>query len=146
MTTAAKTTFANKVFMNPAPTAATTAVAELIDFDPPKPARGTIDATTHDSAAGAEEVIVEGTYDPGELSLTVNYIARSAGDLAMTLAFTGATLQNCKMQVKTATGTEDWTFQGYVTSYGPDSQPVKGKQTAGLALKVSGAITKAVTP
>lgn len=146
MTTAAKTTFGNKVFMNPAPTAATTPVAELIDFDPPKPSRGTIDVTTHDSAAGAEEVIVEGTYDPGELNLTVNYIARSAGDLAMTLAFTSAALQNVKVQVKATAGTEDWTFQGFVTTYGPDSQPVKGKQTASLTIKVSGAITKAVTP
>ena len=144
MTVAAKTTFGNKVFMNPSPTAATLAVAELLDFSPPKPSRDTIDATTHDSPGGAEEVIAEGTYDPGELTLEMNYIARSAGDTALTTALIGGALQNIKMSVKTAIGTEDWTFSGYLTEYGPDAQPVKGKQTATATVKVSGAITKAV--
>ena len=46
-------------------------------------------------------MIAEGTYDPGQMSLTVNYIARSTGDTAMTLAMTGGALQNVKLQVKT---------------------------------------------
>lgn len=145
MTTAAKTTFANKVFMAAAPTAPTTAIAELLDFSPPKGTRDTIDATTHDSPGGAEEVIAEGTYNPGEMTIEMNYIARSAGDLAFTAAFTGGVLQNFKLQLKTSTGTEDWTFSGYVTEYGPDAMPVKGKQTATASVKVSGAITKAAT-
>lgn len=143
MTTAAKNTFGNKVFMNPAPAPAATAIAELLDFDPPSPTRGTIDATTHDSPGGAEEVITEGTYDPGELKFKMNYIARSVGDIGLTLALTGGALQNVKLQVKTAVGFEDQTFTGYLTAYGPDSQPVKGKQTSSATLKISGAVTKA---
>jgi hypothetical protein len=145
MTTAAKVTFANKVYMDPAPTAAATLVAELLSITPPKQSRGMIDATTHDSIGGAEEVISEGTYDPGTMTLSVNYIARTVGDIAMTLSMTSGALQNIKLLVKTATGFESWTFSGYVTEYGPDDMPVKGKQTASLTLKVSGAITKAVS-
>lgn len=144
MTTAAKTTFGTKVYMDAAPTAAATLIGELLTVTPPKMSRATIDATSHDSVAGAEEVIAEGTYDPGQMPLTVNYIARSAADLAMTAAMTGGALQNVKVQVKTAAGVENWTFSGIVTDYGPDDMPVKGKQTATMTLKVSGAITKAV--
>lgn len=146
MTVAAKTAFGAKVFMDPAPTAAATAVAELLSVTPPKQSRDMIDATTHDSPAGAEEVIVEGTYDPGVLQLSMNYIAGSAGDTAMTLAMTGGALQNVRLQVKTAAGLQNWTFSGYVTEYGPDDLPVKGKQTSTMSLKVSGAITKAAAP
>lgn len=143
MTTAAKTTFGTKVYMNPSPAPATALVAELLSVTPPRASRDVIDATTHDSVGGAEEVIPEGTYDPGQMPLSVNYIAGSTGDAAMTTAMTGGALQNVKLTVKTATGYQDWTFSGYVTEYGPDDMPVKGKQTASLTLKVSGAITKA---
>ena len=143
MTVAAKTTFGNRVFMNAAPAPAATAVAELLDFDPPKGSREMEDATSHDSPAGAMEFIPAGTYDPGEMSLTVNYIADSIGDQAMTAAMTGGGLQNMGIRFKAADGFQAWTFQAYVTGYGPDAQPVRGKQTATLSLKVTGAITKA---
>lgn len=145
MTVAAKTTFQNKVYMDPSPTAATTMIAELRSVTPPTTSRGTLDATTHDSAAGAMEFIAEGVYDPGDMTLSVNYIAGSTGDTALTTAATASppVLQNVKLHVKTATGFQAWTFSGYVTSYGPDDMPVTGLQTASATIKVSGAITKA---
>ncbi|HEX8555778.1 MAG TPA: phage tail tube protein [Sphingomonas sp.] len=144
MTTAAKTTFGNKLFMAAAPTAATTAIAELLTFDPPKKTREKMDVTTHDSPEGAGEIIVEGTYDPGELTGQVHYIAGSAGDTAMLTALTSGALQNIKLRSKSAAGNEDMSVQGYVTSYGPDGMAVKGKQTAAFTIALTGAATYAV--
>ena len=145
MTTAAKTTFGNKLFLAPASGGTLTSVAELLSFDPPASARGTIDVTTHDSAGGAEEVIVEGTYDPGEIKGQVHYIGGSAADLAMITAMTSGALQNFKIQMKSAAGTIDRTGSAYLTNYGPDGQSVKGKQTAAFTLKVTGGVTQAAT-
>lgn len=145
MTTAAKKTFGTKVFIDPAPAAPTTLIGELLEAALPKGSRETIDATTHDSPGGAEEYIVEGTYDPGQLEVTGHYIARSPTDIALRSAFTSGALQNVKCQPKTATGTEDQTFSGYVIAYGPDPMPVKGKQTFTATIKITGAITSAET-
>lgn len=144
MTTAAKTTFGNKLFLGTAAGTLTT-VGELLSFDPPNAQRGTMDVTTMDSAAGAEEVIVEGTYDPGDMKGQVHYIGGSSFDLAMITAVTSGAIQYFKIQLKSATGTIDRTGACYVTSYGPDGQSVKGKQTAAFSLKVTGAVTQAAT-
>lgn len=143
MTVAAKINFQNKVYMDPAPTAATTLIAELRSVTPPSTSRGTTDATTHDSAGGAMEFIADGVYDPGEMTLSVNLIAGSTTDTALTTAATTGGLQNVKIHVKTASGFQAWTFSGYVTAYSPDDMPVTGIQTASLTIKVSGAVTKA---
>jgi hypothetical protein len=143
MTVAAKINFQNKVYMDPAPTAAATLVAELRSVTPPTATRGTTDATTHDSAAGAMEFIADGVYDPGDMNMSVNYIAGSTGDLALTTAVTTGTLQNIKIHVKTAAGYQAKTFSGIVTSYGPDDMPVTGIQTASVTIKVSGPVTSA---
>jgi hypothetical protein len=145
MTTAAKKTFGTKVFIDPAPAAPTTPVGELLEAALPKGAREVMDVTTHDSPGGAEEYMPEGTYDPGQLEITGHYIARSPLDVALRLAFTSAALQNIKCQPKTATGTEDQTFSGFVIAYGPDAMPVKGKQTFTATIKVTGPVTSAVT-
>ena len=145
MTIAAKQTFANKVFMDASPTAAVTLVGELLDFNPPRGARATEDVTTHDSAGGAQEFMAEGIYDPGELTLTMHHIDGSTTDLAFTTALATGALQNVMLRLKAATGSRDWFFSGYVTDYGPEAQPIRGKQTATATLKVTGAITKAVT-
>ena len=147
MTVAAKQNFQNKVFMDPAPTAATTVVAELISIQLPGMSRNTDDATTHDSAGGAMEFIADGIYDPGSMTLRMKYIAGSANDTAFTTAMTSGTLPNVKAHVKTASGFQAWTFTGYVTGYEPADMPITGQQEATLTLKVSGAVTKApVTP
>lgn len=147
MTVAAKPNFQNKVFMDPAPTAATTVVAELISIQPPGMSRNTDDATTHDSAGGAMEFIADGIYDPGSMSLRMKYIAGSTNDAAFTTAMTGGALQNVKVHVKTAAGFQAWTFSGYVTAYEIGDMPITGQQECTLTLKVSGAVTKApVTP
>ncbi|MBM3928743.1 MAG: hypothetical protein FJ335_09830, partial [Sphingomonadales bacterium] len=102
MTVAAKTNFGQKVFMDPAPTAAATLVAELVSVKLPGATRGTQDATTHDSPGGAMEFIADGTYDPGDMTVKVKFIAGSSGDLAFNTAMTTGALQNVKCHTKSA--------------------------------------------
>jgi hypothetical protein len=144
MTVAAKTAFGAELWIAPAD-GTLVKVGELLTVTAPTQTRGTIDATTHDSPAGAQEFIVEGVYDPGQMQGQVNYIAGSPGDAAMVTALTGGALQDFKIVEKAATGTYDTTFSGFITSYGPDAMPTNGKQTASFQAKVSGAVTKAAT-
>ena len=144
MTTAAKTAFGAALWMV-ADGGTLVKVAELLTVNPPKLAREMIPATSHDSTGGAMEVIPEGIYDPGEVSGQVHYIAGSTSDDTFITALTGAGLYDFKSGVKAATGTEDMTFSGYVTSYGIDDLPTNGKQTASFNIKVSGQITQAAS-
>lgn len=145
MTTAAKTSFGSIFAMVAAPAAIVTAthrVAELLTLQPPRLQRGTQDVTTHDSVGQAREFITEGVYDPGEISGKVHYIAGSTGDTAMLSAFTSGTVLNCRCVLKGAAGTQDLSFQGFFTDYGPDDMEVDGKQTASFTIKITGAVTQ----
>lgn len=141
MTTAARVAFGAELWMA-ADGEELVKIAELLSVTPPTMSRETIDATTHDSAAGAMEFIVEGVFDPGEVNFQINYIAGSTGDTTMIEAMTGGVLQDVKIVAKAATSTEDLEFRGFVTSYGPDDMPTNGKQTASGTIKVSGAIAQ----
>lgn len=144
MTTAAKTSFGSELWMGPAG-GTLVKVSELLSVTPPRRSRETIDATTHDSPAGAQEFIAAGIYDPGEVGFSVNYIAGSAGDDAMILAVTDGEIRDFKIVAKSAADTEDIEFSGFVTEYGPDDLPTSGKQTASGSIKVSGEITQAAS-
>lgn len=144
MTTAAKTAFGAELWMGPAG-GTLVKVAELLSVTPPTRSREMIDATTHDSAAGAQEFIAAGIYDPGEISFQGNYIAGSAGDDAMVAAVTDGVLRDWKIVAKSAAATEDMEGSGFLNSYGVDDLPTDGKQTFSGAIKVSGAITQAAS-
>lgn len=145
MTVAAKTAFGAELWMASSGTDPLVKVGELLTVTPPTQSRSTIDATTHDSPAGAQEFIVEGTFDPGQIQGQVNYIAGSAGDTAMLDALTSGDLQDFKIVLKGASATQDLTFSGFLTSYGPDAMPTNGKQTASFQAKVSGPVTSAAS-
>lgn len=145
MTVAAKKSFGAQLLMAADGVTPLVLVAELLTLQPPVLERATIDVTTHDSASQAMEFITEGIYDPGEVSGQVHYIAGSAGDDAMIAALTGGGLHDFEIVLKAASSTEDQTFSGYVTSYGPDQMEINGKQTASFTIKVTGAITQAAS-
>jgi predicted secreted protein len=106
MTTAAKITFRNELWMGPAG-GSLTKIAELRSVTPPKGSRETLDATTHDSEEGAMEFIASGVYDPGTLNYSVNHIAGSASDTALTAAFNDGELRDFKVVLKGASDTVD---------------------------------------
>lgn len=144
MTKAAKIAFGSELWMGPS-AGTLVKVAELLSVNPPRRSRETIDATTHDSPAGAMEFITAGVYDPGEITGSVNYIAGSAGDDAMIAAITDGEERDFKIVAKSASDTEDMTFSGFLTEYGVDDLPTDGKQTASFTAKVTGEITQAAT-
>lgn len=142
MTTAAKITFQNELWMGPAG-GSLTKIAELRSVTPPKPSRDTVDATTHDSTGGAMEFIASGVYDPGTLNFSINHIAGDATDDALVAAMADGVLRDFKVVLKGASNEEAYTFSGFVTSYGPDDQPVNGLQTASGTVRVSGQVEQA---
>lgn len=144
MTKAAKIAFGSELWMGPS-AGTLVKVAELLSVNPPRRSRETIDATTHDSPAGAMEFITAGVYDPGEITGSVNYIAGSAGDDAMIAAVIDGVTRDFKIVAKSSGDTEDLTFSGFVTEYGVDELPVEGKQTASFTIKVSGEIDQAAS-
>ena len=118
------------------------AVAELLTLNPAQFTRALLDVTTHDSSGATSDFITDGTYDPGEISGTVHYIANSTNDTAMNTAMTGGAKQDYSMVVKKAGGTATITGSGYLTKYGPDGLNVQGKQTASFTFKRTGAHTQ----
>jgi hypothetical protein len=143
MTANAKTSFGSALWMAP-DGSALVKIAELLTVSPGGLTRDTIDVTTHDSAGGAMEYISSGVFDAGEVSGQVHYIAGSTQDDAFLTALGGG-LQDFKIVVKAATGTEDISFSGFVTSYQLDELPVDGKQAASFTIKVTGARTQAAS-
>lgn len=141
MTTAAKTNFGGQVWMGPSG-GSLTMIAELKTFDPPVPEREVIEATTHDSAAGAKEFVAEGVFDPGELTFQINYIANSAGDVSLAAAIGDGVKRDFRLVAKAASGSSQKTFSGFVTKYGQDPVPTSGLQTASVTVKVTGAIAQ----
>lgn len=141
MTTAAKTAFGAELWMGPAG-GTLVKLAELLSVTPPKTTRELMDATSHDSAAGAMEQIASGVYDPGEVTARFNYIAGSTDDLALLAASTDGVKRDFKVVVKSSASTKNRTFSGFVTEYGADDLPVSGKQEATVTIKVTGAVTQ----
>lgn len=144
MTDQAKTTFGAELWMG-ASGGSLTKVAELTSINPPKRTRGTIDVTSHDSAGGAMEFIGSAIYDPGEVSGSGFYVAGSTGDDALVAAIVDGATRDFKVVLKSAADTEDLTFAGIVTEYGPDEMGLDGAQTFSFTVKVTSAITQAAS-
>ena len=141
MTGNAKSSFGTKIFVvADGGSIAGGLVAEVLKIGKPKLSRGMQDATTHDSAGGAEDVIPEGTYKVEPFSVTVHYIANSAFDTSMITAMTGGALQDIEIHEKGAAGLIKTPLSGYISEYGPDDAEVRGKQTATFNITPTGAL------
>lgn len=140
----AKPTFGVVLKMGASDPPATT-LTNVVSVSPPRRSRDALDATTHSSTGGAMEFIPDGVYDPGEMTVTLHYIAGDANDDACIAALAASTAYFFTHTVNAATGTETRDFAGVVTGYGPDELGVKGKQTASMTIKVSGPVDQAAT-
>jgi hypothetical protein len=90
------------------------------------------------------EFMADGVYDPGEVAVSMNYIAGDTNDDACLAALAATGDYYFQWTANAASGKESFTAKGVVTSYGLDSLPVKGKQTATMNIKLSGPVTQAV--
>ena len=118
---------------------------DVTSVSPPAMTREAVDVTSHGSANGAMEFIGDGVFDPGEMTVTTNYVGGNATDDAFIAALTGGDVMDFSYTVNAATGTETVEFSGIVTSYGPSELGVKGKQSASASIKITGPLSQAVT-
>jgi len=135
---AAKNTFGVVVKVGATATPSTT-LANVFNIDPPELSRGTIDTTTHASADSTMEFMAEKLFDPGELSIDLNYIAGSADDLAC-IALMAADSYFVQWTAAKGTGTATFTAPVIGTSYKENAKAVTGKQSATLKCKVIGKV------
>jgi hypothetical protein len=143
MTAAAKNTRGTVLKLAVSP-GSPVAIAELTNITPSAMTQGTIDATTHDGATRAMEVIADGVYDPGEISFEGHLIAESTADDLLKAAIENGSLMLWEIVFKSASGTATREGSGIVTAYTIGDMPVQGgKQTFTATIKVSGAITQA---
>lgn len=120
-----------------------TTLSNVIEVGPPKTTKEAVETTDHGSPGGAQEFISDGVYDPGELTVSLNYIAGDTNDDACLAALAATGDYYFQWTANAASGKESFTAKGVVTSYGLDSLPVKGKQTATMTVKLSGPVTQA---
>lgn len=145
MTMLARTSLGARLLMAPDGITPLVAIAELTSISPPVPERGTIEVTSHDSPGQAKQFIADGTYDPGEIQIEGFYIAGTVNDTALKLAAENGARQDFRIVVKAATGTFDMIGECIVTSYGAGTVEIEGVQTFSATLKVTGAVTQAVS-
>lgn len=124
---------------------ALTAVAKLTNIEPGEISREMQDATTHDSADGATEVIPEGVYTNGELQIEGDWIMGSVDEDRIVAAIQDGTLMDYELIGKAATGTETEAGSCYISNYKRGALGVKGKQGFSCTLTPTGVITQAAT-
>lgn len=123
-------------------TSAPVAIAEITNVDGPSMDAATADVTSHGIAAstdpGWREKIVT-LLDGGQISGTLNFLA-SVDKGAQKLAGLYAAGKLCNCAILWPDGTEEWTFDGFVTHFEPHG-PVDGASTADFTIEVTGAVT-----
>lgn len=120
-----------------------TTLTNVFEVGPPKTTREAVDVTDHGSPGGVQEFMADGVYDPGEVAISMHYIAGDANDDACLAALAATGDYYFQWTANATSGQESFTGKGVVISYGPDPKPVKGKQTATMTIKRSGPITQA---
>jgi len=144
MSASAKTSLGTSIGMG-ASAGTYTTLGEVVSFSPPKIQRETMDASDL-ATTGGKDAIAAGLYTLSPVTVQFNYIAGSANpdDLCFAAATDGV-IRYFEVVVKAASSTEDITFAGFVTEYGPDEMTVDGKQTATLVIQPTGDIAQAAT-
>jgi hypothetical protein len=117
-----------------------TKIGSVTSVKAPSLTRGTIDTTDHDTPDGVMTFIGEGVADPGDGSVTINWVPGSAGDTLVLEALASGGNRDFKIVANGAAGKYELAGECIVTGYEPDDQPVTGKQTATISFKASGAL------
>lgn len=118
-----------------------TTIAEVGDLDAPGITLNTEDATSHDSSGWAEVIatILEG----GEPGFEINWATSdSTHDETTGLLYSILNRVRKNWQVVLPDAAKTFSFAAFVTEFMP-KEPVKGKLTADITLKITGAVTVA---
>lgn len=110
-------------------------ISEVTSITPPKLSRDTIDATSNDSAEKWREFIA-GLKDGGEMSVEMNFIPESSGNVRILGSFNSDRALKCKI-VFPDSPTTQWAFDAFCTGYEP-ADPVDDKMSATVTFKLTG--------
>jgi hypothetical protein len=110
-----------------------TDLVEVTDITPPNDKLDIIEAT-HMTSPNANKEFIVGLNDPGECSLTINWIPTGSADTLLRAWRNSRQARKCRI---TFNNGSTWTFAGILTSYQP-SAPMNDKQTAEITIKVTG--------
>jgi len=112
------------------------AIAEVIEISPPNQQADDVDVT-HMASPGQTREFIQGLIDPGEMSITINWVPSDATDVIIqALKTSGATRQ---MRI-TWPNNVKWTFSGFIKGFEPSS-PIDDRMTATITVRVSGNTT-----
>lgn len=109
------------------------AFAEVTNITPPAFVRDTPDAT-HMLSPEKWREFIPGLRDPGEVSITMNFIPGGAGQDALLAAFQDDVVRNYRVDF---VGSENWDFAAYCIGFAPEV-PLDAKMTATARFKLSG--------
>lgn len=112
-----------------------TAIAEVKTISGPNMSSQVIDVTNMDSQNNTREFITS-LIDPGEMTFSVNFLPAVAGQQALINDMKNRTRRNFQI-VWTDTAGTTWSFQGIVTSFGPNAA-IEDALTASVTVKVTG--------
>ena len=121
-----------------------TTLAEVQDISGPSLSMETVDATSHDSPSGWDEVIA-GLKSGGEVTFDIQYIPSNATHKKAAGGILGDFDDRTKRNFQIVfpdSGTTTWSFTAFVTAFEP-AMPIKDKILASLTLKITGAPTLA---
>lgn len=125
------------------PTEGFDALAEVIDITPPSD-NWDIFEKTHMSSPNRTKEFGVGLNDPGECSLTVNFLPGEADDDAIQALRGLTTPTNFRITFPAIAGNPavTWTFAGYLSGYEPQV-PINDRMTATVRIKVTGSYVAA---
>lgn len=120
-------------------TGAFTALANVLNINPPSFTRGTVDITNHGTTDAYEQAISGGIIRSGEVSFTAVYLSSNAQQTTLIpAAFNAGT--RCGWLISVAgTSSNNCLFgDGYITSYQPFSVPQEGRVEFTASIKITG--------
>jgi len=110
-------------------------LAETTEPTPPNSSNDVIDVT-HSTSPNRTREFIQGLNDPGDMSLSMNYIPGSAtDDFILDWRDSG---ERRKMRIRFLSGRRQ-SFNAFVTSYAP-AIPIDDKMSADLTCKVAGSV------
>lgn len=118
-----------------------TALAEVTDITPPSDNVDVVEIT-HLSSPNRTKEFVVGLNDPGECSLTLNFLPGEADDDAIQALRGDTAPTNFRITFPAISGNPavNWTFAGYLVGYEP-TVPIGDRMTATVRIKVTGSYT-----
>ena len=112
---------------------------EVTGIDLPESTTDEVEVT-HMKSLNRTKEFIAGLIDPGECSVTINWIQGNATDVELNALKVSGEKRAMKI---TFEGGEVWEFTGYVKGYKPDA-PVGDNMTAVASIRVTG--STAITP